>query len=54
MAGTVTAALAGRYLHWSGDSSKVHFALGDELFTRELKNAFTFVPGRLMWRLFLG
>jgi len=36
---------AGRYLHWSGDSSKVHFALGDELFTRELKDAFAFVPG---------
>ncbi|MEQ1519312.1 MAG: hypothetical protein ABL931_22790, partial [Usitatibacteraceae bacterium] len=34
---------AGDYLHWSGDSSKIHFALGDELFTRELKNAFAFV-----------
>ena len=36
---------AGAYLHFSGDSSKVHFALGDELFSRELKNAFTFVDG---------
>ena len=33
----------GDYLHWSGDSSKVHFAMGDELFTSELKNAFAFV-----------
>jgi imidazolonepropionase-like amidohydrolase/Tol biopolymer transport system component len=36
---------AGRYLHWSGDSSKVHYSLGDEVFTSELKNAFAFVPG---------
>ncbi len=36
---------AGEWLHWSGDSSKVHFALADELFTGELKNAFAFVPG---------
>jgi imidazolonepropionase-like amidohydrolase/Tol biopolymer transport system component len=36
---------AGEYLHWSGDSGKVHFGLGDRLFTSELKNAFTFVPG---------
>ncbi|MEO8383809.1 MAG: amidohydrolase family protein [Betaproteobacteria bacterium] len=33
----------GDYLHWSGDSSKVYFAMGDELFTSELKNAFAFV-----------
>lgn len=31
---------AGDYLHWSGDSSALHFSLGDELFTRELKVAF--------------
>lgn len=36
---------AGDYVHWSGDSSKIHFALGDELFSTELKNAFTFLPG---------
>lgn len=36
---------AGQYLHWSGDSKKIHFALGDELFTRDLKDAFAFVPG---------
>ena len=36
---------AGEYLHWSGDSTKVHFGLGERLFTSELRNAFTFVPG---------
>jgi len=36
---------AGRYLHWSGDGSKLHYALGDELFTRDLKDAFEFLPG---------
>ena len=36
---------AGEYLHWSGDSSALHFSLGDELFRRELKEAFAFVPG---------
>ena len=35
---------AGQYLHWSGDSKQIHFALGDELFTRNLKDAFVFVP----------
>ncbi len=34
---------AGDYLHWSGDSRKIYFSMGDELFTSELKNAFTFV-----------
>lgn len=36
---------AGEYLHWSGDSKTLHFALGDELFHRDLKDAFPFVPG---------
>ncbi len=36
---------AGQYLHWSADSKKIHFSLGNELFTRELKDAFSFVPG---------
>jgi imidazolonepropionase-like amidohydrolase/Tol biopolymer transport system component len=31
---------AGDYLHWSGDSKALHYALGDQLFTRELKQAF--------------
>ncbi len=34
---------SGDYLHWSGDSSKVYFSMGDELFSSELKNAFAFV-----------
>ena len=36
---------AGEYLGWSGDSAKLHFGLGDRLFTTELRNAFAFVPG---------
>jgi len=35
---------AGDWLHWSGDSSAVHFALGDELFTRPLKDTFDWLP----------
>jgi imidazolonepropionase-like amidohydrolase/Tol biopolymer transport system component len=31
---------AGDNLHWSGDSSALHFSLGDQLFTRELKSTF--------------
>jgi imidazolonepropionase-like amidohydrolase/Tol biopolymer transport system component len=36
---------AGQYLHWSGDSSKVHFVLGNELFTRDLKESFDSLEG---------
>ena len=36
---------AGEYLHWSGDSARVHFVLGDELFTRALNDTFAFLPG---------
>ena len=36
---------SGDYLHWSGDSSRVHFSSGKDLFTGELKNAFNFVDG---------
>lgn len=36
---------AGLFLHWSGDSSKLHWSMGPMLFERELKNAFSFVPG---------
>jgi imidazolonepropionase-like amidohydrolase/Tol biopolymer transport system component len=35
---------AGENLHWSGDSSRLYWSLGPELFERELKDAFTFVP----------
>ena len=36
---------AGECVHWSGDSKKLHWSLGPELFTRELKDAFTFLEG---------
>lgn len=36
---------AGTWLHWSKDSQRLHWTLGPELFTRELKNAFDFVEG---------
>ncbi len=36
---------AGLFLHWSGDSTKMHWAYGPELFTRDLTEAFAFVPG---------
>jgi Tol biopolymer transport system component/imidazolonepropionase-like amidohydrolase len=36
---------AGSYLHWSGDSSRLHWLVGDEYFSRELKDSFAFLPG---------
>jgi len=36
---------AGEYLHWSGDSKSLHWSLGPELYTLDLKNAFSFVEG---------
>ncbi len=36
---------AGEYLHWSGDSKRLHWALGPELYTRELREAFRFLEG---------
>jgi imidazolonepropionase-like amidohydrolase/Tol biopolymer transport system component len=36
---------AGEYLHWSGDSQRLHWSLGPELYTLELKDAFTFLEG---------
>ncbi|HEY0304943.1 MAG TPA: amidohydrolase family protein [Longimicrobiales bacterium] len=38
---------AGMYLHWSGDSRKVHWALGPELYTRDLGRTFTFLNQNL-------
>jgi len=38
---------AGDYLHWSADSRTVYFSLGDELFTRPLKDTFAFIDGGL-------
>jgi len=36
---------AGISLHWSSDSKKVMWTLGDEYFSNEVKNRFTFLPG---------
>ena len=36
---------AGIYLHWSGDSKKLHWTTGPEYFTRDLAHSFKFVPG---------
>jgi imidazolonepropionase-like amidohydrolase/Tol biopolymer transport system component len=36
---------AGEDVQWSGDSQRLHWSLGPELFTRELKEAFAFVAG---------
>jgi imidazolonepropionase-like amidohydrolase len=38
---------AGMYLHWSGDSRRVHWALGPDLFTRDLAQTFTFLDANL-------
>ena len=34
---------AGEFLHWAGDSSKLYWALGPELFERSLKDTFKFL-----------
>jgi len=36
---------AGEFLHWSGDSARLYWSLGPELFTRDLKDAFGFLAG---------
>jgi Tol biopolymer transport system component/imidazolonepropionase-like amidohydrolase len=36
---------AGIYLHWSGDSRKLHWTVGPQYFTRDLQHSFTFVSG---------
>lgn len=36
---------AGYNLHWSADSKQVHYTLGDEYFTIDLTDRFTFLPG---------
>ena len=35
---------AGTSLHWSADSKKVNWTLGDEYFSNDLKDRFTFLP----------
>jgi imidazolonepropionase-like amidohydrolase/Tol biopolymer transport system component len=34
---------AGEWLHWSGDSARLYWALGPELFSKELKDAFAWM-----------
>lgn len=36
---------AGTFLHWSGDSKKLHWTIGPEYFTRDLAHSFDFVEG---------
>jgi imidazolonepropionase-like amidohydrolase/Tol biopolymer transport system component len=36
---------AGDWIHWSGDSSTLHWSLGPELFSRRISEAFPFVEG---------
>jgi imidazolonepropionase-like amidohydrolase len=36
---------AGEWLHWSGDGKRLHWALGPELYTRELQDSFRFLAG---------
>ncbi|MDH3626093.1 MAG: amidohydrolase family protein [Acidobacteriota bacterium] len=36
---------SGDYLHWSGDSKTLHWSMGPELFSRDLKDAFAFYDG---------
>ena len=38
---------AGFFLHWSGDSRRLYWTLGPELFTRDLTHTFAFVEGGL-------
>ncbi|HEU5162327.1 MAG TPA: amidohydrolase family protein, partial [Thermoanaerobaculia bacterium] len=36
---------AGEYLHWSGDSSRLYWSLGAELFQAEIRNSFPWIEG---------
>jgi imidazolonepropionase-like amidohydrolase/Tol biopolymer transport system component len=36
---------AGTYLHWSADSKKLFWTLGEQYYNREIKNTFAFVEG---------
>ena len=36
---------AGSYLHWSKDSQKLHWTIGPEYFSRDLKDSFDFIAG---------
>ncbi len=36
---------AGDNLHWSGDSTKLHWSMGPELYTRDVTESFTYLEG---------
>lgn len=36
---------SGEYVHFSADSTKLYYALGNQLFSRELKDTFSYLPG---------
>lgn len=36
---------AGTYIHWSADSKKLNWTLGDQYYQREIKNTFNFIEG---------
>ncbi|MFM2017523.1 MAG: hypothetical protein RL007_1179 [Bacteroidota bacterium] len=36
---------AGQSLHWSSDSKKLHWTMGEKYFTREINKTFSYVPG---------
>jgi imidazolonepropionase-like amidohydrolase/Tol biopolymer transport system component len=36
---------AGEWLHWSGDGTRLYWALGPEIFSRDLKDSFEFIAG---------
>lgn len=36
---------AGDYMHWSGNSGRLYWSTGPELFARDLKEAFSFIDG---------
>lgn len=36
---------AGEWLHWSGNSQRLHWSLGPELFSRDVSQSFAFAPG---------
>lgn len=35
----------GSYLHWGNDSASLHWMVGNQYYSRDLKDAFAFVPG---------
>ncbi len=36
---------AGDFIHWGGDSGRLYWSLGPELYSRELRDAFSFIEG---------